>query len=104
MAGAAAGYEAVLSLVEQPWLGDHRVAGRAFVPAAGLVEMLRAAAEDRFDGAPAEVLSMVLQAPLVLPESGALRVQLVVVDEDERTHARLYSQPAARAADAEWSL
>ena len=98
------GYESSLSLAEQPWLGDHRVAGQVFVPGAGLCELVRAAAENRFAGEPAEVLSLVLQAPLVIPEDGAQRVQVVLTEEDSRTEAKIYSQRAELGADAEWTL
>src|SRR6185436_9514210 len=93
-----------LSLAEHAWLGDHRVAGQVLVPGAALVEVLRAAAEHRFGGEAAEVLSLVLQAPLALPEHGAVRVQVVLTDDDHRSEAKLYSQPADRGADSEWTL
>ena len=37
--------------------------------------------------------SLVIQAPLVLPEHGSQRVQVVVKEEGERTTGTVYSQP-----------
>jgi acyl transferase domain-containing protein/NADPH-dependent curcumin reductase CurA/acyl carrier protein len=104
MAGSSAVYETSLSLRDQAWLGDHRVAGHVVVPAAGLGELIRAAAEHAFDGAPADVSSLVLQAPMVMPEQGALRVQVLVTEEASGLQANVYSQAERAAGTSDWRL
>ncbi|MET8687108.1 SDR family NAD(P)-dependent oxidoreductase [Streptomyces sp. NPDC004732] len=73
------------------WLGGHVVAGTVLVPGAALVEwVLRAA--DEVGAAMLEELT--LQAPLVLPGTGGLQVQVVVgvADEQGRSDVRVYSR------------
>jgi acyl transferase domain-containing protein len=103
LAGVEAVYESVLSRADHSWLYDHRVGGAALMPGAGLGELVRAAGEHRF-GEPVEVVSLVLQSPLVLPEHGGQRVQAVVGEEDGRTEVSVYSQRAGAPAEAEWTL
>ncbi|MCI3226486.1 SDR family NAD(P)-dependent oxidoreductase, partial [Streptomyces sp. NP-1717] len=64
-----------LSLLDLPWLADHAVHGTVLLPATAFVE-LAIRAGDR-TGCP-EIEELVLQAPLVLPTSGAVRSQVVV--------------------------
>ena len=78
VAGADAVYESVLSAHQPAWLGDHRVAEHVVVPGAALAELVRGAAEDQSRGGASQVTGLVLQAPLVVPESDARRVQVVV--------------------------
>ncbi|MET7906055.1 SDR family NAD(P)-dependent oxidoreductase, partial [Streptomyces sp. NPDC005355] len=93
-----------LSARTHPWLGEHVVAGAVLAPGAVLVEWaLRAADEVGCGG----VEELALQVPLVLPESGGLRVQVVVgaAVEDGRREVRMYSladQAAELGADAGW--
>ncbi|MDD9964954.1 MAG: thioester reductase domain-containing protein, partial [Myxococcales bacterium] len=94
VSGAVPVYECELSRAGQPWLYDHRVGTRALVPGAGLAELMRAAAEHHQEGEPAEVVSLVFQAPLWLPERGACRVQ-VVLSEAEPHAASIYSMSGA---------
>jgi acyl transferase domain-containing protein len=103
-AGTEALYESLLSRGEHPWLYDHRIAGRAFMPGAALVDLVRAAAEHRFDGTPAEVLSFVVLEPLELPERGSRRVQVVIKEERERWKALVYSQSAEGGEGVSWTL
>ncbi|MEU5698694.1 SDR family NAD(P)-dependent oxidoreductase [Streptomyces aurantiacus] len=63
------------------WLADHAVAGTTLVPGAALVEWALQAAEEA--GCPT-LEELTLQAPLVLPGSGGLQVQVVVGAADER--------------------
>ncbi|MGP3939983.1 type I polyketide synthase [Streptomyces sp. 6N106] len=81
-----------LSARSHPWLAEHVVAGAVLAPGAVLVEWaLRAADEVGCDG----VEELALQVPLALPESGGLRVQVVVgaAAEDGRREVRMYSRP-----------
>ncbi|HEY2060105.1 MAG TPA: type I polyketide synthase [Amycolatopsis sp.] len=69
-----------LSLRTQPWFADHVVMGAAMVPGTAFVELaLRAADEVGC----ARVDELTLAAPLVLPSSGAVQLQLWVGDVDE---------------------
>ncbi|MEU8928097.1 SDR family NAD(P)-dependent oxidoreductase, partial [Kitasatospora sp. NPDC048545] len=68
-----------LSTAAFPWLADHIVRGAVLVPGAGLLELaLRAAAEVGCG----LVEELTLAAPLVLPEHGALQLQLRVGTPD----------------------
>ena len=104
MAGAGVTYESMLSRSTHAWLYDHRVGDQAVVPGAGLVELLRGAAENFYDGESGEVLSLVLQAPLVLPEHGGQRVQVVFSEEGERTTATVYSQSREGKPSVTWTV
>jgi acyl transferase domain-containing protein/acyl carrier protein len=69
-----------LSVRTQPWLADHAVLGTVLVPGTALVEMaLHAARRAGCDG----IEELTLQAPLVLPATGAVVVQVSVGAEDE---------------------
>ncbi|MGC5334548.1 type I polyketide synthase [Micromonospora sp. DT62] len=64
-----------LSTSAHPWLADHRVAGRIFLPGTAFVELAVRAGDEV--GA-TEVEELTLEAPLVVPERGAVQVQLRV--------------------------
>src|SRR5271154_5755414 len=64
-----------LSPATQSWLSDHAVDGLAVFPAAGFVELAIRAGDEV--GCPV-VDELTLQAPLLLPPSGSVAVQLVV--------------------------
>ncbi|MEV5878549.1 type I polyketide synthase [Streptomyces sp. NPDC052101] len=64
-----------LSLKSHPWLADHRVGGVVLVPGTGLVELAVRAGDE----AGCSVLEeLVIEAPLVVPEHGGVRVQVAV--------------------------
>ncbi|HWM07667.1 MAG TPA: SDR family NAD(P)-dependent oxidoreductase, partial [Actinophytocola sp.] len=64
-----------LSTSAHPWLADHLVAGRVVLPGAAYVELtLRAGAEC---GCP-QLDELTLEAPLTLPDEGAVTVQTAV--------------------------
>uniref|UniRef100_UPI000AC91D05 type I polyketide synthase n=1 Tax=Streptomyces sp. NBRC 110028 TaxID=1621260 RepID=UPI000AC91D05 len=79
------------------WQAEHTVAGAVLMPGAALVEWALRAADEAGCGG---VEELALQAPLVLPEAGALCVQVVVDEaaEDGRREVRVYSRPD-RAAE-----
>jgi acyl transferase domain-containing protein/acyl carrier protein len=94
-----------LSLATHGWLRDHTVLGTVLVPGAALVELaLQAAAAAGCDA----VEELTLEAPLALPESGGVQVQLVVGEAGESgrrpvaIHSRV--EPAAGEPDeaGEW--
>ncbi len=64
-----------LSAGTVPWLADHQVAGTVLFPGTGFVELAIRAGDEV--GCP-YVRELTLQAPLVLPESGAVQVQVSV--------------------------
>ncbi|OKH93979.1 type I polyketide synthase [Streptomyces uncialis] len=69
-----------ISLETHPWLAGHSVHGAVLFPGSGLLELaLRAGAEVGLR----RVSELTLTAPLVLPESGGVRVQLVVGEPGE---------------------
>ncbi|WP_434095081.1 SDR family NAD(P)-dependent oxidoreductase, partial [Streptomyces albidoflavus] len=80
-----------LSTRSHPWLADHAVQGTVLVPGTALLEMAVRAADEAGCGS---VEELTLSAPLVLPERGALQIQIRVAapDEDGRralgVHAR----------------
>ncbi|HTI25876.1 MAG TPA: SDR family NAD(P)-dependent oxidoreductase, partial [Kutzneria sp.] len=63
-----------LSLETQPWLADHDVLGSILFPGAGFVELALQAAERT--GADL-IEELILEAPLVLPETGDVTIQVV---------------------------
>nr|WP_171166653.1 type I polyketide synthase [Streptomyces sp. I05A-00742] len=91
-----------VSVETHPWLADHSVWGTILVPGAALVE-LAAQAGDVVGSGTLEELT--LQAPLVLPESGGVHLQLSVgtADEDGRRPLALHSRPEGAAPDAPWT-
>ncbi|MFI0781133.1 SDR family NAD(P)-dependent oxidoreductase, partial [Streptomyces sp. NPDC021212] len=74
------------------WQAEHAVAGAVLMPGAALVEWALRAADEAGCGG---VEELALQVPLALPESGGLRVQVVVGEaaEDGRRDVRVYSRP-----------
>ncbi|MGI8331397.1 SDR family NAD(P)-dependent oxidoreductase [Actinomadura scrupuli] len=83
-----------------PWTQDHAVFGTVIVPGAALVELALAAG--RHVASPV-VEELVLEAPLLLPDDAAVRVQVTVgrADEDGRREVAIYSSPEAAAEDGE---
>ncbi|HZE28571.1 MAG TPA: type I polyketide synthase, partial [Gaiellaceae bacterium] len=69
-----------LSLQSHPWLQDHAVAGAVLLPGTAFLELALYAAERVGAGAVAE---LTLAAPLVLPEQGAVAIQVAVGEPDE---------------------
>ncbi|GAB2963548.1 hypothetical protein GCM10027075_74040 [Streptomyces heilongjiangensis] len=81
-----------LSLSTHPWLRDHAVAGTVLFPGTGFLELaLRAGLRV---GCP-RVADLTLEAPLVLTEHGAVRVQVAVgaPDDTGRRTVAVHSQP-----------
>ncbi|MGW7533246.1 SDR family NAD(P)-dependent oxidoreductase [Amycolatopsis sp. NPDC054798] len=90
-----------LSAETQPWLADHVVLGSTAVPGTVLVE-LAACAGDRVGGGVLEEL--VLEAPLVLPERGGVRIQVVVgAEEAGRRPVGVHSAQADGELGANWT-
>ncbi|KJY41020.1 hypothetical protein VR41_14125, partial [Streptomyces sp. NRRL B-1568] len=90
-----------LSVQSHPWLADHAVMGRVLLPGTAFVELaIRAGDEvgcDRID-------ELTLAAPLVLPEQGAVQVQVRVgiADGDGRRSVAVHSR-ADGGEEQPWS-
>ena len=84
-----------LSVAAQPWLADHVVLGSVLLAGTALVE-LAVRAGDAVGCAVVEELT--LQAPLVLPEHGAVQVQVVAGPEEGGGRAVRVFCPACRRA------
>src|SRR5437588_1895088 len=69
-----------LSAEGQPWVREHAVLGRVIVPGTALVELALTAGRET--GSP-EVEELVLEAPLLLADEGAVQVQVTVGAADE---------------------
>ncbi|MEU1014009.1 type I polyketide synthase, partial [Streptomyces sp. NPDC005890] len=69
-----------LSLRTHPWLADHAVGGVVLVPGTGLVELAVRAGDEVGCGT---VDELVIEAPLVVPEQGGVRVQVAVGGPDD---------------------
>ncbi|MCX4851553.1 type I polyketide synthase [Streptomyces sp. NBC_00893] len=90
-----------LSRQTHAWLADHRVIGSVLLPGTAFVEMF-VAAGDVMGGARLD--EMTIEAPLALPDSAAVQIQLAVGDADDngrRTavlHSRVAGTPWIRHA------
>jgi acyl transferase domain-containing protein/acyl carrier protein len=91
-----------LSLQTHPWLADHTIAGTVLLPGTAFVELALTAGER----AGAETIEeLVLQAPLFLPERGAVQIQVSVSEPDGegRREVAIHSRPEEVEAEAqEW--
>ncbi|MFC4469420.1 SDR family NAD(P)-dependent oxidoreductase [Streptomyces xiangluensis] len=92
----------VLSTAVQPWLADHRVGGMIFFPGTGFLELAIRAGDQV---GCARVAELTLAVPLVLPEEGAVQVQLKIGGPDGagRRELSFHARPADRP-DAPWTL
>ncbi len=94
-----------LSQESHPWLKDHEVAGSVLLPGTAFVELALQAAQ----GVGAETIAeLTLQAPLVLPETGAVAIQVKVGqpgDEPGLHPISIHSRPQApeEGGDADWT-
>ncbi|MFD7845657.1 SDR family NAD(P)-dependent oxidoreductase [Nocardia sp. NPDC059764] len=92
-----------LSLRTHPWLAGHRLAGATLLPGTAFVELALHAGG--LVDAP-ELAELILQAPLVLPDSDAVELQ-VVVDDAAGSHTRpvsVFSRPqrSGHGSNAAW--
>ncbi|SOJ55731.1 Phenolphthiocerol synthesis polyketide synthase type I Pks15/1 [Mycobacterium simulans] len=85
------------------WLADHAVGGVVILPGAGFVELAIRAGDEVGCGV---VEELTLAAPLVLPPTGSVAVQVVVSGPDEmgETGARAVSVYSRAEAGAGWLL
>ncbi|WP_327352461.1 type I polyketide synthase [Streptomyces sp. NBC_01304] len=88
-----------LSLRTHAWLADHEIQGQVVVPGAALVEMALDAA-DRTGAT--SLADLTLEAPMVLPATGGLRVQVTVTvaDGHGQWQVQIHSCPEGVPSDA----
>ncbi len=81
-----------VSIGSPPWLADHAVAGTALFPGTGFVELAVRAGDEV---GCAHLRELTLQAPLVLPERGAVQLQVSVGGPDDagEREVRVHSRP-----------
>ncbi|MFG3134469.1 type I polyketide synthase, partial [Streptomyces tendae] len=91
-----------LSVASQPWLADHRVLDRIVLPGTAFVELAIRAGEQLGRG---RLEELTLEGPLVVPESGAVAVQVSVgsADASGSRPVSVYSRPADADAGTPWA-
>jgi acyl transferase domain-containing protein/NAD(P)-dependent dehydrogenase (short-subunit alcohol dehydrogenase family)/acyl carrier protein len=91
-----------LSLESHPWLADHLVLGSALLPGTAFVELALGAGRQ----AGCELVEeLTLEAPLVVPERGAVVLRLTVAapDESGRRTLTLHSRPDGADPGTPWT-
>ncbi|MFI0816672.1 type I polyketide synthase [Streptomyces sp. NPDC021098] len=85
-----------------PWLGEHVVCGVALVPGATLVEWALRAGDEAGCG---ELEELAFRAPLALPATGGLRVQVAVgaPADDGRCDVHVYARPEGGSTPTAWT-
>ncbi|MFJ4653355.1 HAD-IIIC family phosphatase [Nocardia sp. NPDC088792] len=84
----------------QPWVADHAGPNAVLLPGAALVEMAIRAGDE----VDSPVLrELVLRAPLLVPERGAVRIQTIVGGTEEHRTVRIYARDE-NDPDAGWTL
>ncbi|MFF7373269.1 SDR family NAD(P)-dependent oxidoreductase [Streptomyces tricolor] len=89
-----------LSLATHPWLADHAVAGVVLVPGSAFVE-LAVQAGDRTHCP--HVAELTLERPLVLPEHGAVHLQVAAAAPDADGRRRLTVHARPEGEDGAWT-
>ncbi|NUH42509.1 SDR family NAD(P)-dependent oxidoreductase [Streptomyces samsunensis] len=91
-----------LSARTHAWLADHAVLGSVVVPGTAFVD-LALHAGSRFGCG--QVDDLVLEAPLVLPERGAIQLQVMVAgaDDDGRRPVTVHSRQESGDEDQPWT-
>ncbi|MEU4246186.1 beta-ketoacyl synthase N-terminal-like domain-containing protein [Amycolatopsis sp. NPDC026612] len=88
------------SLKSQPWLAEHTLGDVLVVPAGALAELAVRAGDEA--GTPV-LDELVVETPLVVPERGALRVQVTVSGPDETGARPLEVHSQLEDATDEWT-
>ncbi|MEV0603334.1 SDR family NAD(P)-dependent oxidoreductase, partial [Streptomyces sp. NPDC050315] len=94
-----------LSLRTHPWLADHAVRGTVLLPGTAFVEL---ALQAGHHVGCAELADLTLEAPLVLPEHGAVQLQMAVgaPDATGRRPVTIHSRPQSAQGEpneASWT-
>ncbi|MER5853570.1 SDR family NAD(P)-dependent oxidoreductase, partial [Streptomyces sp. NPDC002012] len=91
-----------LSVETHPWLADHVVLGSVLLPGTAFVDLALHAA----DQVGCELLEeLTIEAPLVVPDSGAVVIQVTATlpDASDRSTVHIYAAPADAPEDV-WTL
>src|SRR5262249_7649864 len=105
VAGAGAGLRPKGGARGGPSPPAPHVYGSLVVPAAAVLELMHAAGAALLGPGRLRVLGLILQAPLILPEKGARRVQVVLAEATvEGTPVSVYSQDASAEPGEAWTL
>ncbi|MFE9324527.1 type I polyketide synthase [Nocardia sp. NPDC052278] len=89
-----------LSALSQPWLADHAIGGVMVLPGTAFVELALCAGGEI--GCPV-IEELTLQAPLVFPAAGGVRIQVVVGPESPQRPIAIYSR-GEHDHDGQWVL
>ncbi|MFF2197979.1 SDR family NAD(P)-dependent oxidoreductase, partial [Streptomyces sp. NPDC058157] len=90
-----------LSVQSHPWLAGHAVGGTVILPGTAFVELAVRAGDQVGCG---RLVELTIEAPLVLPESGGVQVQVVVgaADEAGLRSVDFFSRPDAGEFGEPW--
>nr|BAD08373.1 polyketide synthase modules 1-3 [Streptomyces halstedii] len=90
-----------VSLHTHPWLADHQVAGVTLLPGTGFVELAVRAGDEVGCG---RLEELTLEAPLVVPDRGAVQLQVVVgaLETSGVRTVSVYSRVEEESADDTW--
>ncbi|WP_456115148.1 type I polyketide synthase [Streptomyces liliifuscus] len=90
------------SLRTHPWLGEHRVGSSVVFPGTGFVELLVRAGDEVGCG---RIEELTQETPLVVPEHGALQLQVVVgaPEESGLRGVAVYSRVEGADEDVPWT-
>ncbi|WP_053656865.1 type I polyketide synthase [Streptomyces sp. MMG1121] len=90
-----------LSPGTQPWLEDHRVGGRLLFPGTGHLELALRAGDQVGCG---DLAELTLHAPLILPDHGAVQLQVVVgPPEGDTRPVTIWSRPESPDEELPWT-
>ncbi|WP_435897545.1 SDR family NAD(P)-dependent oxidoreductase [Streptomyces achromogenes] len=90
-----------LSAATQPWLADHRVGGRLLFPGTGHLELALRAGDQVGCG---DIAELTLHAPLVLPDRGAVQLQVTVgAPEGDTRPVTIWSRPESLDEELPWT-
>jgi polyketide synthase 12 len=81
-----------LSRSVDPWVADHEIGGAVLLPGTAFVDLAVRAGDEVGCG---RIEELTLQVPLIVPERGAVRLQIIVdaPDESGARNFAVYSQP-----------
>ncbi|MET8179267.1 SDR family NAD(P)-dependent oxidoreductase [Streptomyces sp. NPDC005336] len=100
VAGGGMLFTGRLSTATAPWLADHAVGGTVLLPGTAFVELAISAGYDLGCGRLAE---LTMEAPLTLPERGAVQLQLHLADPDETGRRTLSVHSRSEGDDVPWT-
>ncbi|HET7591263.1 MAG TPA: SDR family NAD(P)-dependent oxidoreductase [Solirubrobacterales bacterium] len=91
-----------VSLRAHPWLAEHMVLGTAILPGTGFIELALKAARIAAAGSVSE---LAIEAPMVIPEQGALALQLRIGPQDDQGERSLeiHSRREDSEEEAGWT-